>query len=161
VIAKRVPRRRDSRASFKALAAYLLDEAHGGAKAALVRVTHCLTEDPSLAVKEIEATQALNRRTKNDKTYHLVVSFRAGERPSEAQLRDIEREVCAAIGLGEHHTCFRKRKVIVRKAVPDRSASPVAADQGRARSRGGAILTREHHRRMRETVCVRPSRLPG
>jgi hypothetical protein len=45
VIAKRVPRRRDSRASFKALAAYLLDEAHGGAKAALVRVTHCRTPD--------------------------------------------------------------------------------------------------------------------
>ena len=102
MIAKRAARRNDSRSSFAALAAYLLDADHCGAKVAFSRVTNCLAEDPGLAVKEIEATQALNRRTKNDKTYHLVVSFRAGERPTEAQLQDIEREVCEAIGLGEH-----------------------------------------------------------
>jgi hypothetical protein len=102
VIAKRAARRNDSRSSFQALAAYLLDAGHGGAKVAFSQVTNCLADDPGLAVKEIEATQALNRRTKNDKTYHLVVSFRAGERPTEAQLRDIEREVCEAIGFGDH-----------------------------------------------------------
>jgi hypothetical protein len=102
VIAKRAARRKDSRSSFQALAAYLLDANHGGTKAAFSQVTNCLAEDPALAVKEIEATQALNRRTKADKTYHLVVSFRAGERPSEAQLRDIEHEVCVALGFNEH-----------------------------------------------------------
>jgi hypothetical protein len=102
VIAKRAARRKDSRSSFAALAAYLLDANHAGAKVAFSQVTNCLAEDPGLVVKEIEATQALNRRTKADKTYHLVVSFRAGERPSETQLRDIEHEVCAALGFGEH-----------------------------------------------------------
>ena len=46
--------------------------------------------------------KALNVRAKGDKTYHLVVSFPPGEHPTADQLRDIEDELCAAIGLADH-----------------------------------------------------------
>ena len=102
MIAKRAARRKDSNSSFTELARYILDIKNGGKKASAVRLTNCLGDTAKLAIKEIEATQALNRRTKNDKTYHLIISFRAGETPSEKQLADIEDEICQAIGLGAH-----------------------------------------------------------
>ncbi len=83
-------------------AQYILDIAGDGARAAGVRVTNCREADPALAIKEIVATQAMNTRAKGDKTYHLVVSFPKGERPTVEQLADIETELCAAIGLSEH-----------------------------------------------------------
>ena len=46
--------------------------------------------------------QNLNTRARGDKTYHLVVSFPPGERPSPDQLHVIEGELIGAIGLGEH-----------------------------------------------------------
>ena len=102
MIAKRAPRRKDSKSSFAELAGYILDIKNGGKKVAAVRLSNCLSDTETLAIKEIEATQVLNRRTKNDKTYHLIISFRAGETPSEDQLADIEAEICQAIGLGAH-----------------------------------------------------------
>lgn len=54
------------------------------------------------AVLQIAATQAANRRSKTDKSYHLVISFQEGERPTLEQLRDIEARLVAAIGFEEH-----------------------------------------------------------
>lgn len=101
MIAKRVQRKK-STSSFQRLAVYILDTSHQGEKVSCSQVTNCGTDDPELAVLEIQATQAKNRRSKNDKTYHLVVSFRTGERPNHEQLRDIEEHICDAIGLGNH-----------------------------------------------------------
>ncbi|WP_226669039.1 TraI/MobA(P) family conjugative relaxase [Microbulbifer aggregans] len=102
MIAKRSPRRSDSKSSFSTLAKYITDQKHGGEKVGFTKVTNCQTEKFSLAVAEIEATQALNTRAKNDKTYHLIVSFREGDSPTPEQLTDIEHEICSAIGLSEH-----------------------------------------------------------
>jgi hypothetical protein len=55
-----------------------------------------------MAALEISAKQALNRRSKADRTYHLVVSFPPGERPTLAQLHYIEDELCQSIGLADH-----------------------------------------------------------
>jgi hypothetical protein len=55
-----------------------------------------------MAIAEIEATQARNVRARGDKTYHLVVSFPPGEKPTPVQLVDIEDELCRAIGLHQH-----------------------------------------------------------
>lgn len=55
-----------------------------------------------LAIKEIEATQALNTRSKSDKTYHLIASFHEGERPTRNQLDDIEQTLADALGMGDH-----------------------------------------------------------
>jgi hypothetical protein len=67
-----------------------------------VRVTNCNTDDPAVATTLIEATQAMNTRSKTDKTYHLVFSFPPGEEPPIDVLRKIEDELVASIGYAEH-----------------------------------------------------------
>ena len=59
-------------------------------------------QDLELAIREVKAVQALNTRVKGDKSYHLMVSLRAGERPSAEAMADIEREFAQALGFGEH-----------------------------------------------------------
>lgn len=73
-----------------------------GEKVGGVRVTNCHTDDPAAATTLIEATQASNKRSKTDKTYHLVFSFPPGEQPAIEVLHKIEDELCAAIGYADH-----------------------------------------------------------
>ena len=89
-------------ASWGRLNAYILDAEHEGEKVAWARVTNCASTDPGWAVKEIAATQGRNTRSRRDKSYHLVVSFPEGERPTREQMEDIEDRLCEAIGLAEH-----------------------------------------------------------
>jgi relaxase-like protein len=51
-----------------------------------VAITNCVSTDTTWAVREIAATQ----RAKSDRTYHLLVSLRAGENPDAQTLRVIE-----------------------------------------------------------------------
>jgi hypothetical protein len=83
-------------------ASSILDAENDGGRVGAVRVTNCVSEEPGFAAREIAETQKRNRRSKADKTYHLVVSFPPGERPTPEQLRDIEDSLCAAIGLTDH-----------------------------------------------------------
>lgn len=88
--------------SWTRLNAYILDSGHAGEKVAWARVTNCRSDDPGWAVKEILATQAHNTRSRSDKSYHLVVSFPEGEKPTRAQMEDIEDRLCEAIGFEAH-----------------------------------------------------------
>ena len=81
---------------------YILDSIHDGAKVGGVRITNCAADEPAAATLEVLATQALNTRSKSDKTYHLVVSFPVGERPTMATMLAIENRLCEAIGLADH-----------------------------------------------------------
>ena len=124
MIAKRVPARRhtsdaarlaryvvnakggvDPR-SWSRTADYILDSQtemnERGEKVGGVRVTNCGTDDPAAATLLIQATQAINTRSKGDKTYHLVFSFPPGEQPSLPMLNAIEDELCASIGFADH-----------------------------------------------------------
>jgi len=94
--------RRADPARWTRLNAYILDTERAGEKVAWERVTNCLGDDPGWAVKEILATQARNRRGRANHSYHLVVSFRAGEQPTRAQFEDIEDRLCGALGYEEH-----------------------------------------------------------
>lgn len=87
---------------FERLASYVVDRANGGERVVGMQIANCVSEDFAMALKEIEATQALNTRAKGDKSYHLVISFPEGERPSLEQLRDIEEKMVAALGYSEH-----------------------------------------------------------
>jgi Relaxase/Mobilisation nuclease domain/Large polyvalent protein-associated domain 7 len=89
-------------ASWATLGAYILDTAHAGQKVAWARAVNCGHDDPGWAVKHILSTQARNTRSKSDKSYHLVVSFPEGERPTRAQIEDIEDRLCEALGFGDH-----------------------------------------------------------
>ena len=118
MIAKRIVRERGA-SNFRRLGRYILDGAAeeeqavmarmadyilGAEKsrAANVRFSNCVSTDAELALKEILATQAMNKRAKGDRTYHLVISFPPGERPTLSQLEDIERVLVERIGLGGH-----------------------------------------------------------
>jgi hypothetical protein len=118
MIAKRIVRERGA-SNFRRLGRYILDGAAeeelavmarmadyilGAEKsrAANVHFSNCVSMDAELALKEILATQAMNKRAKGDRTYHLVISFPPGERPTLSQLEDIERVLVERIGLGGH-----------------------------------------------------------
>ncbi|MBC7907102.1 MAG: relaxase/mobilization nuclease domain-containing protein [Rhodospirillaceae bacterium] len=83
------------------LALYVTDAAHDGEKVAWSRITNCGSDDPGMAMLQIRNTQARNTRATN-KTLHLVVSFPAGERPSDTQLHQIEDALCVALGMQDH-----------------------------------------------------------
>jgi hypothetical protein len=102
ILGEKLPPQGAGRGSWGATAAYVLDLPEGGARVGQIRISNCAAAEPADAIAEIAATQAMNVRAKGDKTYHLVVSFPPGEKPSEAQLRDIEDELCAAIGFADH-----------------------------------------------------------
>lgn len=67
-----------------------------------IQLTNCQSRDVAWAIHEIQATQELNQRARGDKTYHLLISFPSGEKPSAEVLSDIESRVCASIGFSEH-----------------------------------------------------------
>ena len=100
MIAKRAHRRKDGQSSFSTLAAYITRDGQAAKKDEIEysRVSHCGFDTIDLAVREIEATQARNTRSKIDKTYHLIVSFKEDEIIERKQLLDIEDEICQAIG---------------------------------------------------------------
>lgn len=102
MIAKCTRHRAGGGSSFAALARYIRDLKAETPKAQEVRVTNCESPEADLAVREIELTQGQNQRSQSDKTYHLVASFPAGERPTPKQLGVIEQRLCDAIGLGAH-----------------------------------------------------------
>ena len=102
MIAKRVERHQDKKSNIRDLAYYILDIKNGGKKVQVSWLRNCQTNKNELAVKEMEATQAMNTRSQKDKNYHLIISFQAGENPPEETLREIEEHVCKAIGYGEH-----------------------------------------------------------
>jgi hypothetical protein len=84
------------------LAEYILGHGNESEKVAGHRITDCISDDPGWAVKECLALAARNTRSTKDKSYHLVVSFPKGERPTDEQMIDIEDTIVAAIGFEGH-----------------------------------------------------------
>ena len=41
-------------------------------------------------------------RCETDKTYHLILSFRAGEEPDAKVLERVEQRICEGLGYAEH-----------------------------------------------------------
>lgn len=89
-------------AGADALGAYIADQARHGDRVAWVRITNCHAPTVRGAIAEMDATQALNTRSKVDPNYHLVVAFPPGEVPKRAQIEDIEDTLVRGLGLSEH-----------------------------------------------------------
>jgi hypothetical protein len=102
MIIKHVPMRTLGKSDFGGLAGYITDAQSKDHRLGLVQVTNCEAATVPAAIEEILATQHMNTRAKGDKTYHLIVSFRAGEQPDEATLKAIEERICGGLGYGEH-----------------------------------------------------------
>ena len=102
MIAKRVAMKSVKKSCFIALVAYLLGQQGKADRVGLVNVTNCHSDDPQWAGFEVKATQEQNTRAESDKTYHLLVSFRAGENPLPEVLEAIEERISKSLGYGEH-----------------------------------------------------------
>lgn len=102
MIAKHVPMKSIGKSDFGGLVKYLADEQNKNERVGYVSVTNCQTDDHQVAILEVINTQAQNTRSTSDKTYHLIVSFRAGEQLDDATLKAIEARLCEGLGFGEH-----------------------------------------------------------
>ena len=102
MIAKHVAMKSVKKSDFAELVKYMTDEQEKNERIGFVSVTNCQSDRPDAAVLEIINTQGKNTRAESDKTFHLVVSFRAGERPDDAVLKEIEAKLCDGLGYGEH-----------------------------------------------------------
>ena len=98
MIAKHVPMRSLGKSDCAGLVRYVTDAQSKDHRLGQVQVTNCAADTVRDAITEVLATQQANTRAKGDKTYHLIVSFRAGEQPSTATLRAIEERICAGLG---------------------------------------------------------------
>ena len=94
--------RSPKRSDFAGLVSYLTNAQRKSERVGGVAVTNCHSDTSEVAITEVLNTQAQNRRATSDKTYHLILSFRAGEQPAEETLIAIETRVCQALGYGEH-----------------------------------------------------------
>ncbi len=90
------------KSDFAGLANYITDAQSKAYRLSQVLVTNCEAATLPAAIEEVLATQYINTRAKNDKTYHLIVSFRAGEQPDTDTLKAIEERISAGLGYGEH-----------------------------------------------------------
>ncbi|AVX40759.1 TraI/MobA(P) family conjugative relaxase [Yersinia massiliensis] len=102
MIIRHIPMKSVKRSSYSGLTKYITNEQGKQERVGDINITNCNSEDIDWAINEIQATQKLNTRATGDKTYHLFISFPAGESPSADILKDIEARVCSSIGYGEH-----------------------------------------------------------
>jgi len=102
MIAKHIPMHAVNKSGFARLVRYLTDTQGKQERTGEIRLTNCVSDDVEMASLEVLNTQALNRRSLADKTYHLVISFRDGEEPDAPSLAAIEERVCDALGFVGH-----------------------------------------------------------
>jgi hypothetical protein len=102
MIAKKVTMKSISKSNFGGLVKYLTDKQSKGERIGSISVTNCQSENWQVAVTEVRNTQAQNTRATSDKTFHLIISFRAGEQPDDATLKAIETRICNGLGYHEH-----------------------------------------------------------
>lgn len=102
MIAKHVPMRSLGKSNFGELVEYITDAQDKEHRLGQVQITNCVAAFLRDAITEVLATQHMNKRAKGDKTYHLLLSFRAGEHPSAETLRAIEERICGGLGYAEH-----------------------------------------------------------
>lgn len=117
MIIKKIPTKKQNKSSFKRLSSYILDIDNNNAKVLVeymldkndqmdkvecYHFTNCSFENAKDNINEIINTQRLNTTTKQDKTLHLVVSFKEDEKPPLETLKTIEEEIAKSLGMQEH-----------------------------------------------------------
>jgi len=103
VIAKRIDHD-PKNDNYRALALYVAGIGEVNDKVLTKWTAGCQIDDFYGDLKEVEAVQAKNTRSRKNKTYHLMVSWRPEDQAKLTPeiFQAIEREFAAALGLGEH-----------------------------------------------------------
>jgi hypothetical protein len=102
MIAKAILMKTAVKSHFAKLVAYITDDQDTPFRLGAVNITNCYGDEVEDAVFEVLNTQLKNQRAISDKTYHLIVSFRAGEEPNAETLKAIEQEICIGLGFKGH-----------------------------------------------------------
>lgn len=102
MIAKHIPMRSAKKSDFAGLVQYIADRQGKAERLGVVNITNCEADTFPAVTAEVLATQQLNTRARGDKTYHLIISFRAGEKPDKNTMLSIEQRICAGLGFAEH-----------------------------------------------------------
>ena len=102
MIAKAIPMKAAVKSHFAKLVTYITDDQDTPFRLGAVNITNCYGDEIEDAVFEVLNTQLKNQRAVSDKTYHLIVSFRAGEEPNPETLKAIEEEICTSLGFKDH-----------------------------------------------------------
>jgi hypothetical protein len=102
LIAKHISMKSTRKSDFLKLVNYITNPQQKSERVGEILVMNCHTDRPDAAVLEVLNTQAQNTRAASDKTYHLIVSFRAGEEPDAKTLLAVEAQLCEGLGYGEH-----------------------------------------------------------
>ncbi|AUG53484.1 TraI/MobA(P) family conjugative relaxase [Thalassospira marina] len=107
MIAKKIPKNAHIADNYKELAHYIAAAKEAGEKLDRFWIANCGAgenkDDLDLALVEIEAVRRLKPDVK-DKSYHMIVSFRPGEkdRLSDQDLKDIAETYAGALGFSGH-----------------------------------------------------------
>jgi hypothetical protein len=149
MISKKVTMKTPEKSRFGKLMSYLVDSQGKQTRVGEITLTNCVSTELTWAVREIVATQQLNVRAKSDRTYHLLISMRAGENPDAQALRVIEERFCNELGYDEHqrvsvvHHDTDNVHVAINKIIPRnlRLHDPIA--DYKTRSKLCAILEHE------------------
>ena len=102
MISKKVAMKSPEKSRFGKLVSYLINAQGKHTRVGEATITNCVSTELPLALREIAATQGLNTRAQSDRTYHLLISFRADEHPDAQSLKAIEERFCAELGYGGH-----------------------------------------------------------
>ena len=107
MIAKKIPKKPDVADNFKALAEYIAAAKEPGEKLDKFWISNCgsgeTLDDLELALREVYAVRRMKPEI-TDKSYHMMVSFRPGEKDhlSEKDLKDIASAYAKGLGYAEH-----------------------------------------------------------
>ena len=102
MIAKHIPINIVKKSSFSGLVNYIVDAQQQSERIGTIRVTNCHSDRVDAVIAEVLNTQQMNKRAVSDKTYHLVISFRSEDQPTEEVLATVENKLCEGLGFNEH-----------------------------------------------------------
>lgn len=102
MIAKHIKKNVAVKGNYGALIDYLTNSQGNSERVGRISITNCDADDVDTAKLEILATQKMNNTARADKTYHLLLSFDKGEKPTAEQLKQIEEDFCKALGFQDH-----------------------------------------------------------
>lgn len=129
MISRQIPHQPEND-NYRRLANYIADASHRGQKTLMSWCAGCWSDDEyQLAIHEVEAVQALNTRSKKEKSYHLVISFRPEDEAKLAPeiFREIELKFAKELGFEEHqrHCAVHKNTANVHIHVVYNQIHPV------------------------------------
>lgn len=101
MIVKHIKRNSKLKDNIKNLVDYISDKRGSTERVQDTRITNCACQGLASAVLEMQIVQAMNKN-KNNKTYHMIVSFQNDEKPTREQIRNVEDELVKSLGYEDH-----------------------------------------------------------